>query len=50
MIDKGGSKRVKVIGLDDYRKITAVFAGSLSGDFLPIQMVYKGKTNNACQK
>ena len=34
-------------GLDDKRQITAVFAASLIGDFLPVQLVYQGKTD-AC--
>ena len=40
-----GSKRVKLIGLKDKRQITAVFCSTLVGDFLPVQLVYKGKTN-----
>ena len=32
--EKQGSKRVEVVGVDDKRQITAVFAGSLSGNFL----------------
>ena len=39
-----GSKRVEVVGLNDKRQITAVFGASLAGDFLPIQLVYQGKT------
>ena len=39
-----GSKRVEVVGLNDKRQITGVFAGSLSGNFLPVQLVYQGKT------
>ena len=40
----GGSKRVEIVGIDDKRQITAVFAGSMSGEFLPPQLIYKGKT------
>ena len=36
---KEGLKRVKVIGLKDKRQITPVFGGSMSGDFLPVQLV-----------
>ena len=43
-MDKEGSKRVEVIGIDDKRQITATFAASLSGNFLPVQLVYEGKT------
>ena len=39
-----GSKRVEISGIEDKRQNTAVFAASLSGDFLPIQLVYKGTT------
>ena len=44
-MDVRGSKRVELIGLKDKRQITAVFCGTLVGDFLPVQLVYKGKTN-----
>ena len=43
-MDKQGSKRVEVVGVDDKRFITAVFCGSLVGDFLPVQVIYRGKT------
>ena len=39
-----GSKRVEISGIEEKRQITAIVAGSLSGDFLPIQLVYKGTT------
>ena len=39
-----GSKRVEITGLDDKRQITAVFAGTAKGDFLPPQLIYQGKT------
>ena len=44
-MDKEGAKRVKVIAKDDKRQITAVFAGSSSGDFLPPRLIYEGKTD-----
>lgn len=40
-----GSSRVEIVGLGDKRQITAVFACSLSGDFLPPQIIYSGKTS-----
>ena len=43
-MEKEGSKRVEIVGIDDKRQITAVFAGSLTGDFLPPQLIYKGTT------
>ena len=42
-----GAKKVEVAGISDKRQITAVFAGTLSGTFLPPQIIYKGKTS-AC--
>ena len=39
-----GSKRVDLAGKDDKREITACFAGSMEGNFLPPQLVYEGKT------
>ena len=35
---------VAIAGITDKRQITAVFGGTLSGDFLPPQLVYQGKT------
>ena len=43
-MEKQGEKRVEIIGKDDKRQITAVLAGTLSGEFLPVQLVYQGKT------
>ena len=43
---KVGSKRVEIAGIDDKRQITAVFGGSMAGDFLPPQVIYQGRTNN----
>ena len=40
-----GSKRVEVAGLTNKRQITAVLCGTLTGDFLPPQIVYRGKTD-----
>ena len=40
---KEGSKLVEVTGPKDKRQFTAVFAGTMSGDFLP---VYQGKTSS----
>ena len=36
---KEGSKCVEVFGLKDKRQITAVFGGSMSSNFLPVQLV-----------
>ena len=39
-----GSKRVETVGMGDKRQITAVFCGAMSGEFLPPQIIYRGKT------
>ena len=41
---KWGYKRVEIIALDDKHQITAIFAGTLTGDFLPPQVIYQGTT------
>ena len=43
-MDKEGSKRVEVVDIDDKHQIAATFAASLSRHFLPVQLVYEGKT------
>lgn len=43
-MEQRGTKRVDVVGAGDKRLITAVFCGSLVGDFLLIQVIYRGKT------
>ena len=46
-LEKEGTKRVEIVGIDDKRQITAIFAGNMIGEFLPPQIIYKGKTK-AC--
>ena len=43
-MEKEGSKRVEIVGVDDKRQITAVFGCTMAGDFMPVQLIYKGKT------
>lgn len=43
-LEKEGSQRVELVGQNDKRMITATFAITLSGQFLPIQILYSGKT------
>ena len=43
-MDQQGARRVEMIGTNDKRQITGVFCGSLVGDFLRVQLIYKGKT------
>ena len=40
-----GARRVEIADKDDKRQLTAVFGGSMVGDFLPIQLIYQGKTH-----
>ena len=42
---KEGSKRVEICGIDDKRQIKAVFGCTISGEFLPVQLIYQGKTD-----
>ena len=35
---------MEISGVDDKRQITALLAGTLSGHFLPAQLIYAGKT------
>jgi len=39
-------KRVEVAGKDDKKQLTALLAGLLTGDFLPPQIIYQGKTTD----
>ena len=42
-----GSIRVEITGISDKHQITAVFCGTMAGEFLPPQLIYQGKTT-AC--
>ena len=44
-MEKEGTKRVEIIAKDDKRQPIAVFAGSATGEFLPLQLIYGGKTD-----
>ena len=43
-MNKKGSKTVPIEGLTDKRNITLTFSVTLSGIFLPMQIIYSGKT------
>ena len=43
-------KDVPIFGSGDKRLITATFAETLDGSFLPFQLIYKGKTTQNLQK
>lgn len=40
IMEVAGSKRVEIIKKDDKRRLTAVFRCSMSGGFLPPQLIY----------
>ena len=44
-MEEQGSRRVAIEGLNDKRKITATFTVTLSGEVLPLQLLYVGKTD-----
>ena len=48
--DVKGVKTVPIKGIDGKRQITATFAISMSGEFLPIQEIYEGKTKRCLPK
>ena len=48
--DLKGSKIVPVKGVDDKRQVTATFTVTASGSFLPIQLIYSGKTKRSLPK
>ena len=43
-------KVIPIAGSDDKCQITAVFAATLTGEYLPPQVIYKGKPSDAIQK
>ena len=43
-------KDVPISGIVDKRSITATFAETLDGSFLPFQLIYKGKTTQSLPK
>ena len=45
-----GVKRVEIAGYGDKRQITGTFAVTLAGEFLPMQLIYGGKTNRCHPK
>ena len=44
-MEEEGSKRIELIGKDAKRQITVLFAESLSGELLPIQIIHQGKSS-----
>ena len=46
-LDKRGTKNVPIAGSSDKRMITLTFAVTLDGKFLPMQIIYGGKTKQS---
>ena len=46
-MEKEGKKSVSIVGSGDKRAITATFVIDLKGNFLPMQLIYGGKTNRS---
>lgn len=49
-MDRAGSKRASITGINDRKQITAVFCANAIGEFFPIQLIYAGKTNRCHPK
>ena len=47
---KRGDKSVSIKGLSDKRNITFTFVITLAGEFLPLQIIYGGKTDRCHPK
>ena len=45
-----GTNRVGISGMDNKRQIMALFACTMAGHFLPIQLIYCGKTPKCLPK
>ena len=45
-MEKQSARSMELTGVNDKRQITAVFCRTLTGDFLPIQLIYQGKTSH----
>ena len=47
MFSYKGAKNIPIKDMDDKRQITVTFAVSCTGKFLPIQLIYAGKTERS---
>ena len=43
-MNRAGAKMIPIAHSDDKRQVTAVFAATMTGKYLPTQVIYKGKT------
>ena len=49
-MQRQGEMRVQMVGVNNKRQITAVFCGTMLGEFLPVQLIYQGKTDRCHPK
>ncbi len=49
-MEKEGAKHVEIFGVQDKRQMTVVFAGTMTGNFLPPQLIMLGKQRNVYQQ
>ena len=49
-MEKSASKSVAITGSGDKRAITTMFIINLAGNFLPMQLIYGGKTGRSLPK
>ena len=49
-MNEAKAKRVVIANSDDKRQITAVFAATMTGKYLPVQLIYKGTTSRCHPK
>ena len=49
-LEEKGSDQVDITGIDDKRAITALLGGTASGDLIPPQLIYQGKTDGCHPK
>ena len=49
-MEKKGTANVPISGVDDKRAITATFSITFDNKFLPMQLIYKGKTHQSLPK
>ena len=49
-MEQQGASRVEIACINDKRQITVTLAGSMSGELLPMQLLYQGTTNRCHPK
>ena len=49
-MQKKGTENVPISGIDDKRYITGTFSITMENKFLPMQLIYKGKTSHSLPK